>query len=264
MQTNILFFDIDGTILSHRTFQISESTRSAIRRARANGNLIFVNTGRTYSEIDRSIIEIGFDGFVCGCGTYISYQKEVLFHQTIPYETAVSLIKDLRELNMEAVLEGADAIYFDDNMTYYKLNDQRDLLEEVFHFNVQNWDCPDITFDKFCIWSEDADSIRLFYEKYKELFHFIDREKNQLFEVIPKEYSKATGIQYLLKQLDIPHENTYAFGDGANDLEMLTYVKHSIGMGNSDGGVPEIVSFLTKDVDQDGIEYALKYFSIIS
>ena len=45
----ILFFDIDGTLLSHRTLQIPESAKRAIRKAKENGHLIFINTGRTIS-----------------------------------------------------------------------------------------------------------------------------------------------------------------------------------------------------------------------
>ena len=43
----VLFFDIDGTLLSHRTLTIPESAKRAVRKAKENGHLIFINTGRT-------------------------------------------------------------------------------------------------------------------------------------------------------------------------------------------------------------------------
>ena len=67
----ILFFDIDETLLSHKTFTIPESTKIALKKAKEKGHLIFINTGRTKSLIGDDIKEIGFDGYVCGCGTYI-------------------------------------------------------------------------------------------------------------------------------------------------------------------------------------------------
>ena len=41
----IAFFDIDGTLTSEIDGSIPESAVYAIRAARANGNLMFINTG---------------------------------------------------------------------------------------------------------------------------------------------------------------------------------------------------------------------------
>jgi hydroxymethylpyrimidine pyrophosphatase-like HAD family hydrolase len=67
----------------------------------------------------------------------------------------------------------------------------------------------------------------------------------------------------IIEHLGIPFENTYAIGDSANDLTMLKYVNNSIAMGNSNPKLFEIVNFVTKDINDDGIEYALKHFEII-
>jgi len=262
MFRKIIFFDIDGTILSHRTHQISDSTIAAIRKAKANGHLVFINTGRTLAEIDHMITDVGFDGFVCGCGTFISYQDTVLLQASIPNELCKKIIDDLRAFNIEALFESTASIYYDDKLVSPRLLPTKEFLENTFHFKLRSCDTPNITFDKFCIWCDNPDNYHHFYQKYKDNFDFIDRETS-FYEIIPKGYSKASGIEYLLSHLNISHENTFAFGDGANDLPMLKYVKHSIGMGNSDGGVPEIVSFLTKDVDEDGVDYALRHYKII-
>lgn len=262
MNTKIIFFDIDGTILSHRTHTISESTKSAIREAKSNGHLVFVNTGRTYVGLDERIRSIGFDGYVCGCGTYINYHDSVLLHTIIPTDICKMLIDDLRDYQIEALLEGANAIYYNDKMESPKLLPPKDAMEHALNKKFLGWDLPDVSFDKFCIWCDVAETYEKFFNKYKDRFDFIDRGDG-MYEIIPQGYSKASGIEYLISHLNIPHENTFAFGDGANDLAMLKYVKHSIGMGNSDGGVPDIVSFLTKDVDQDGVDYALRHYNLI-
>ncbi len=261
MDQKIIFFDIDGTILSNRNYKISESTIEAIRQAKANGHLTFINTGRTFSEIDDMIKEVGFDGYVCGCGTYISYDSSVLLHSTIDSDICQRVIADFNKYDMNAVLEGHSAIYFNKNIKHPKL--QR--LQNMYHnlnFNVGFWDDSDIVFDKFCIWFDSLDNIQDLQIKYDDLFEFIYR--GELFvEVVPKGYSKATGIQFLLSHLNISHENAYALGDSANDLSMLSYVKHSIGMGNSEELIKKTVSYLTKDVDEDGVAHALKHFNII-
>ncbi len=259
MDKKILFFDIDGTILS-QTYEVSESTKHAIRQAQANGHILMINTGRVNSFIDKTVLNLGFDGFICGCGTHIIYRGEVLFHTELSKDLIQTLIKDLRKYRIEAVLEGSRKVYYDYNSTSPIITSMIDLVNKN-QFSVGSWDEQDIRFDKLCIWPED-DKALPFYEKYKDILDFIDRE-GRLYEIVPKGYSKASGIEFMLKKLGIPHENTYAFGDGENDLPMLTYAKHSIAMGNSPQSIKDIVTYVTEDVDRGGIEQALKHFNLI-
>lgn len=261
MSRKIIFFDIDGTILSHRDYKIADSTIEAIRQARDNGHLAFINTGRTLPEVDTEIKDIGFDGLIYGCGTYIEYNSTVLYHSVLDRELMQKVIQDLHSYKLDAVMEGSSAIYFNLDTNNFKMN----YLKNMYHqrnFPVLSWDTPEISFDKFCIWIDSIEAVNSFEQKYQSLFDFIYRD-NLFLEIIPKGCSKATGIEYLLSHLDIPHENAYALGDSANDLSMLQYVKHSIGMGNSDELIKNTVSYLTKDVDEGGVAHALKHFNII-
>ncbi len=261
MNTKIIFFDIDGTILSHRSGQISDSTKAAIKKAQANGHLAFINTGRTLAEIDSEIIEAGFDGLVCGCGTQIIYHGTELLHTSIPADLAAMLISDLKDQKIEAVLEGRDTIYYNFNSTHpiilkiMKYQQQRNV-------NIKSWDDKELSFDKFCTWDDILESGVFFYDKYKDMFDLIDRN-DRFYEIVPKGHSKATGIQFLINHLDIPHDNTYCFGDSENDLPMLKYVKNSVAMGNASQEIKDLVSYVTKDVDDDGIAHGLRHFGLI-
>ena len=78
MQHQLLFFDIDGTLLSNATHQIPKSALSAIDAAQKNGHLVFINTGRTIRTMPSFLKTLGFDGYLCGCGTRIVYHDEIL------------------------------------------------------------------------------------------------------------------------------------------------------------------------------------------
>jgi Cof subfamily protein (haloacid dehalogenase superfamily) len=261
MDAKIIFFDIDGTILSERTGNISKSTIDAIKKAQSNGHLAFINTGRTYAEIDSELIDIGFDGYVCGCGTYITYHNIVLLNKTISDPLCKAILQDLITLKIDAVLEGSSAVYYADFPALPKLVKLRSIHKDIKHFNIQSWSSRQLQFDKFCIWPSSPISEEQFCLKYNNQFDFINR--GGFYEVVPKGCSKASGIAFLLEYLNLPHENTYALGDGANDLAMLKYVKHSIAMGNSKDEIKNIVTFVTSGVDDDGAAYALKHFGII-
>lgn len=62
MSRKMLFFDIDGTLVAEGTHYLPQSAVNAIRKARENGHLVFINTGRTRFSIDDFLEEIGFDG----------------------------------------------------------------------------------------------------------------------------------------------------------------------------------------------------------
>ena len=82
MDSKLIFFDIDGTLALEPSGIIPDSTRIAIAGAKKNGHRVFVNTGRTFYSISEDIRSMEFDGYVCGCGTYIYYRGEKLLEPT--------------------------------------------------------------------------------------------------------------------------------------------------------------------------------------
>ena len=82
-------------------------------------------------------------------------------------------------------------------------------------------------------------------------------------DVHPQGYTKGTACEYLYQKLNIPKENTYAFGDGENDIEMFHLVGTSVAMGNADDEVKKHASTVTLTVDEDGIaDFFEKEFNI--
>ena len=193
---NILFFDIDGTLLSHTTHSIPESAIMAIKKAKENGHLIFINTGRPFSLIDECIKSLKPDGYVCGCGTYIRYRDEVLFSYSIPLKRCLEIKDLIRKTNVDGALESKDTIYFDNNIRNPFLNSlkQRYITN---NFTMSNFDDPMLSFDKFCIWFDELSDITYFKKAIENDFDYISRAKD-FGEIVPKGYSKATGIQFLL------------------------------------------------------------------
>lgn len=259
----MIFFDIDGTIVPENTDIISKSTAEAIKKARKNGHLVFINTGRTFFNVTKKIRSIGFDGYVCGCGTSIYYHDKPLFHKSVSHENCVGIVEKLRQCKIDAILEGADNVYFDQRKAL-----TGELAEIKEHFRSQgvdihkSWDDPDISIDKFVTSkNEDSDS-EAFLSYITEDFQYINRDNN-FAEFIPLGYSKATGIRFLQEYFNIPLEDCYAVGDSNNDLPMLQYVPYSILMGNGTPLLYKLVSFVTKTIENDGVEHALLHYNII-
>lgn len=262
MKPNIIFFDIDGTLINEKTYIVPDSTKEAIKKAQENGHLIFINTGRPIIEIDDCLKELNFDGYICGCGTYIEFNNKELFYRSLGTSLSKQVVDKMREYHIDAILEGKKGVYYDINIYSEEVLRNKARHTEQGFYRGQTFDDSDIDFDKVVMWTNENSDFENFHKEFENVFEFIHRGEG-FYELVPLGFSKASGIKYLIEYLDIPHENTYAIGDSTNDLSMLEYVKNSIAMGNSHPLLFDLVSFVTRDIEEDGIAYALKHYNII-
>jgi Cof subfamily protein (haloacid dehalogenase superfamily) len=257
----LLFFDIDGTLVNEDTLSISESTKLGIKKAKENGHLVFVNTGRPPATVPQIIKDLNIDGFVCGCGTFVSYQDTILYEKTMPNTRCLEIVRILEDMHIEAILEAREAVYFTNNIKTPKLLSIKEMYINN-NFCLLDIHTPTITFDKFTIWF-DSNNINIedFLKQIPE-FTYMVRDCNG-GEVIPNNHSKATGIQFLSDYFNIPLDDCYVFGDSYNDAPMLEYVTHAIVMGNGDPALFKHAYYVTKDIHEDGIYHALEHLELI-
>ena len=82
-------------------------------------------------------------------------------------------------------------------------------------------------------------------------------------DVVPREGGKAYGVAATLERFGLEPEEAVAFGDGENDLSMFEAVGTSVAMGNAWDSVKERATFVTNDVDDDGIYYACRRLGLL-
>ena len=109
---NFIFFDIDGTIISEDGY-LPESAVRAIQAARKKGNATLINTGRTAMNVDPFLREIGFDGYIYGCGTELEYDGKVLFHEKQTPARSREMVELVRRTNVAVLYERSDAIFIE-------------------------------------------------------------------------------------------------------------------------------------------------------
>ena len=81
----LFLFDVDGTLIDYDG-TLPKSTKNAISKARENGNLAVIVTGRSRSHIEEPILEIGLDGMIGGNGSYVKDKDTVVMYQLITLE----------------------------------------------------------------------------------------------------------------------------------------------------------------------------------
>ena len=100
----MIFLDIDGTLLDEKEGIVPESAVRALHRAKENGHLIFICTGRCKAIWPKDILAIGFDGVIGGCGTDIYYRAKELFHAQIDRKLQREVVADLLRFHVDGIL----------------------------------------------------------------------------------------------------------------------------------------------------------------
>ncbi len=255
-----VFFDIDGTLWDDDQ-RISESAVQAVRALRAAGNYAFLCSGRSRANIcNERLLGIGFDGIVASCGTDIDFRGEIVFERLMPEEEVSHALAVIERMHMMAVLEGPRYIYVDLNDFKddpYVIGLRRDIGERVKEITG----CRSFEINKFSLdlkGNRMEEVVQAFGSRFDVIIH-----NDWLAEVGPKGHSKATGIMRVCEKLGIARENTYAFGDSANDLAMLSYVAHGVAMGNGSSEAKRAAEYVTTAMEEDGILNGLRHFRLI-
>ena len=256
----VIFFDVDGTIVTG-DHVIPESAREALYKAHENGHILVVNTGRPYGHVEEQVRALPFDGFVCSLGGYIRWRGQELYYRQPSRDVCLRVRELAKECRMSALYEWEKGAFSAVDRTNPYACKDHDWLVRI---GVPVWDqdAENFIFDKFVCWPmEGADPERFCGELANEL-DFIHRE-HQMMEVVGKGLTKAGGMQHLAEMLGFCREQTFAIGDGPNDLAMLRAAGTSILMGNAPQRLWPEANYVTSHIQEDGLCKALEHFELI-
>ena len=283
MSKNIIFFDVDGTLVDVRPAReyIPESTVQAIRETRKKGNLCFLCTGRSKAEIYEHILEVGFDGIIGAGGGFVEIGDHMLYHKKVSQEAIRHVVDFFEENNFDYYIESNGGLYASEHLiprlewiTYGDLeNDpeaRRKKKETPSHFIPSlkvGYDLHRNDVNKICFLEKEGfpfDKIRAEFENEFNVIHCtVPSFGDDSGELSVSGVNKASAIETLIKHLGIPRENTYAFGDGLNDADMLEYCQYGIAVGNAKEKLKEIADEVTEDIADDGIYHSMKKHGLI-
>ncbi|NRG34452.1 Cof-type HAD-IIB family hydrolase [Niallia circulans] len=248
METNkIVFFDLDGTLLTSK-LTVSDSSIAAIKKLKENGVEPIIATGRTLMEIGYILEATGINSVVAMNGQYVVYKGTTIYENPLEVSVVKELHLDAMKNRHEMAFYNAEKICVtNEGSTLIRKNYERvggkypPINEGLYNQE------PIHLMLIFCEPDEEV-----YYQEKFPHFQFI-RNSPYGCDIYPKGKSKATGIKYLLTHLNCSVENTYAFGDGLNDLEMFELVKYPVAMGNAFDIVKKSASYVTTSNDEDGI-----------
>lgn len=85
------------------------------------------------------------------------------------------------------------------------------------------------------------------------------RTDDHFIEFINKTTDKSIGVDFVRQKLNIDKNDVYTFGDSGNDVGMLKMF-NGVAMGNATEECKKVAKFVTKDIKEGGLIYALENF----
>ena len=259
MGIKIIFFDIDGTLISKQHMYMTKSVIQECKRLQEKGIKICIATGRHGSEIEELELpcQFPFDAYVTLNGNYCYCNDHVIYSNPIPREDVSQCVNYVQENNLACLFVEHDRIYVNQlTELFYKIqeivgtpNPQIESVERVLNHDIYQ-------ISPFFIGKELEGMMRVMPNCKATCWHPLG------YDIITKDGGKHIGISHVLDYFGFTKEEAMAFGDGLNDVEMLDFVNHAIVMGNASDEVKEHGEYVTDDVDHQGIEQAFLHYKL--
>jgi len=253
MTHEMVFFDIDGTLLDNK-HQIPESTKQAVQLLQDKGVYTAIATGRSPATFEWVREALNIHSYVSLNGQYVVFEGTTVHENPINAEQlgevaafaanaghAMAFINH-HEVAVSAQLHPVvEAGFASVGMAYPPVDSQFFLHSPVHQGNI---------------FLPIAD--QLSYEEQFPQFRFL-RWHEHAVDILPLGVSKAIGIHHLLQAAGIDEQNCMAFGDGLNDVEMLSLVGTGVAMGNAVEEAKQVASYVTTSSSDNGIWNGIKY-----
>jgi len=255
-----IFFDIDGTLIDclNGLTDITHRVKTSIRVLQANGDYVFIATGRPYAFLSEALLNFGFDGFILTNGAQVKINHNLIYKQPIDKDLIKEIINNFEKLNIQYVLQGELYSYMKENCKeFYSFYDSFYISRKYLK---SNYDIENVDIYKIEMLCKDEKGVDYCLSLGNDNYDYIHNIKQKSFEFYSRINTKATGILKALAYLNIPLENSYAFGDGKNDIEMLSTVGCGIAMGNASDEVKNYAKKVTDTVHNDGIALGISKF----
>lgn len=257
----VVFFDIDGTLVSFRTHRIPDSTLDAVAALRRRGIKVYIATGRPLPFID-NLGELEFDGMITATGAHcFARSGEVICHHPLSVESVERVAAFLQRG------EGVFPVIFvsEDDVFVSAVNDEVVQVARLLNIGV-----PPVKPLSALDGRRVLQMISFFgAEREEELMSALMPDCTSMrwhpsfTDVIAGGVSKSAGIDSVLAYEGIPLSAAMAFGDGGNDLPMLKHVPAGVAMGNACDALKAVSRYVTSSVDEDGVARALRHFGLI-
>jgi Cof subfamily protein (haloacid dehalogenase superfamily) len=242
--------DLDGTLLGPDK-KISEENAVAVRRLNENGIKVIIASGRRHQNSVRFQRELGLDGPIIACQGGLIRDGEsgnVVEAHFLPQTVA-------RQITKEGESAGARVIYYHLDHLYVagRNNEWIKLYESRVGEKTETLPSLDQLDGRRAlkiVWYGEplvlAKTRPQIVDQYREKVDLLSTEKENL-EFMPRGINKATALAKVAAELGMRREEVLAFGDGENDLQMLSWAGAGVAMRHGNAAAIAAARFVSPE-----------------
>lgn len=262
MKSKVLFFDVDGTLLdTQRNIpHIPQTVKDEMKRLQSLGHKLFICSGRPKPMMTKEMMTSGFDGFILGNGSYVEIDGKSIYEDRMDENLARKTVEMLEKLECGYMLETATHIYVNPNH-----NDLYDFFMGMGFGNILTTEFnKEEIIDKLIkieanVTDANRDRITHYIDNdFGYVINYDEHGSENAFEIYSPTISKAVGIKKVLEYYGLNKEDTYAFGDGKNDIEMTQFCEVGVAMGNAVDELKEVADIVCESIENDGLAKILR------
>ena len=256
--------DLDGSLLNSKN-KISERTKNTLIRIMEEGNKLAIITGRDFYASDFLGKALDFDKYAGlisssnGAHVYDMKEKKTLINHCLDEKLIKEMIDFGKSLTFDYIIYHDGEILAENKKAHsLEFLSQKNKMPYRIIGNLE--DKIDFPLNKL-LFSARPEIIEKNIEKFKDKFkgrvnpiHSMP----QFLDCMPLGINKGKSILEIADYFSINHEDTYAFGDEINDMEMIQMAGVGVAMGNASDKLKKEADEITLSNDKDGIAYYIE------
>lgn len=255
MSIKMIAVDMDGTFLNKQSVYDHERFLKVYDQLKQKDIRFVVASGNPYKQLQGNFEEVKDElTYIAENGAYILEKNEELLLESIDQENVEKIIRKLKELpdvlcwvctkHQSYTLNSLSDFYFERFLPYFpgvKRIEDFSMIED-----------PILKFALFLPEKNVDERINDFMAITDENVHVVD-SGHFCVDIIPAHVNKGEAMRFLMDKFNIQKDEIMAFGDAANDTEMLKAVKYGYAMSNAK---PEFIAqfdYLAPSNDEFGV-----------
>ena len=247
-----IFLDIDGTLSWHGALPCREDI-NALRRARAAGHTVLINTGRSRGILPETMVDVDWlDGYLLGCGTQLLLRGREIFtgmlDRPLLREVAAFFLRAPGRCCLFEAEEGAYLIRCETDFNpwpdAYPVTAPDD-FETLY---------PGARVTKLTVYGRITQAE---YDLYAGRLEPVVQSSGHWYEAILPGLGKGRGLRRVCEALGIPAENSIAIGDSDNDLDMFAYAGVAVAMAEASPTALAAARYRTGRCGEGGVAQAV-------